>query len=170
MSHPLILALFRDRSSTAVAARAVRALGIDAGSLSILARSHEDEGEIAEAGGGTPGVEIEDSRPAARLGELSGFILAAIASVMPGIGPIVTAGPLAAELGEAAGHVAGSVSSMLTRAGLSPAHASEWQARIEAGEVLLGVHVRTSSEEAVCAVLQSHGAEKVARAQWHNGE
>ncbi len=59
----------------------------------------------------TPGVELEDSWLAGRLGELSGWVLAAIAVVMPGIGPIVAAGPLGAELGEAAGHAAGSLAS-----------------------------------------------------------
>ena len=56
--------------------------------------------------------------PAARLGELGGQVLAAIAVVMPGIGPIVAAGPLSAGLGEAAGHVAGGLASALKNAGV----------------------------------------------------
>ena len=48
------------------------------------------------------GVELEQSRPAAIFGEIGGQMLAAIALVMPGIGPIVAAGPLAAELGKMA--------------------------------------------------------------------
>ena len=170
MSHPLILALFRDPKSMATAARAVHALGIDAANLSVVAKSHEAEGVIAEDVDGTPGVEFEDSRPAARLGELSGLILAAIAIVMPGTGSLVTAGPLAADLGEMAGHAAGGVALMLMKAGLSPADAAEWQARIHAGAVLLGVHVRAASVEAVEAVLQQAGAESVARAAWDDGQ
>jgi hypothetical protein len=166
MSHPLILGLFRDSISAAAAARAVHALGIDAANLSVVARSHQDEGAIAEDVEGTPGVEIEDSRPAARLGELSGVILAAIANVMPGTGSLVTAGPLAAELGEAAGHAAGSVSSMLTKAGLPSAQAEEWQLRVEAGAVLLGIHVRSANVEAVEAALQRNGDGQTVRAAW----
>jgi hypothetical protein len=170
MSHPLILALFRDPRSMATAAKAVHALGIAADNLSVVARSHEAEGAIAEDVDGTPGVEFEDSRPAARLGELSGLILAAIAVVMPGTGSLVTAGPLAAELGELAGHAAGGVSVMLMKAGLSPADAAEWQERITGGDVLLGVHVRAANVEAVEAALQQAGAGPVARAVWNDGQ
>src|SRR5512143_3318947 len=104
MSHPLVLALFDDRAGAARAAGALRDLGIDRANLSVVVRTHQDEGELAEQVGATPGAEIEDSRPAARLGELGGYLVAAIALILPGIGPIVSAGPLAADFGEAAGH------------------------------------------------------------------
>src|SRR5688500_19559444 len=101
MSHPLVLALFDSPSSAASAARALRALGIPQERVSIVARSHDEEGVLARASDASPGSEIEDSRPAGRLGELSAHLLAAIALIVPGIGPIVADGPLAAGLGEA---------------------------------------------------------------------
>src|SRR5262245_38897361 len=107
MSHPLVLALFDNPSAAASGARELRQLGIPAERVSIVARSHDEEGQLARAADASPGSEIEDSLPASRLGELSAHLLAAIALVMPGIGPIVADGPLAAGLGEAAGHVAG---------------------------------------------------------------
>ena len=51
---------------------------------------------------------------------------------MPGIGPIVADGPLAAGLGEAAGHLAGDVGQTLERAGLAGAEAQMWADRIQA--------------------------------------
>ena len=95
------------------------ALRATADQISIISRNHDEETALAADVGGTPGVEIEDSRTAARFGELSGYILAAMALVLPGIGPIVAAGPLAAGLGEAAGHAAGGVASALSGAGVS---------------------------------------------------
>jgi len=166
MTHPLVLALFRDRGRAACAAAAVRALGIDRADLSVVSRSHQDEQELAREVGASPGAEIEDSRGAARLGELGGQILAAIAVVLPGIGPIVTAGPLAADLGEAAGHMAGGIASVLARGGLPDARAAEWQQRVRHGAVLLGVHVRQGSVEAVSVVLQQNGADEVEVAEW----
>jgi hypothetical protein len=166
MTHPLVLALFRDRSSAAAAAAAVREAGIDRSDLSVVCRSHEDEGMLAREVGGTPGAEIEDSRPAARLGELGGQILAAIALVLPGIGPIVAAGPLSADLGEAAGHLAGGVTAVLARAGLSHERAVEWQHRVNAGAVLLGVHVRAGETTVVVDALRQHGANEIQVARW----
>lgn len=168
MSHPLVLGFFGNRAAAAAAARAMHTLGVERPDLSIVGRDHEDEGRIAAQVDGTPGVEMEDSRPAARLGELSGLILAAIAVGLPGGGSIVAAGPLAAGLGEAAGHMAGNLASILQAAGLSDQEAAQWQSRIEAGTVLLGVHARTASPESVEAALRAHGAERIVHASWND--
>ena len=112
MTHPLVVALFTDLSQAALAARELHAAGVDPNQLSVISRNHDEESDYAAQIGGTPGAEIEDSRAAARFGELSGYLLAAIALVLPGIGPIVAAGPLAAGLGEAAGHVAGGIATL----------------------------------------------------------
>ena len=98
--HPLVLALFDDPASAARAARGLRSLGLARERVSVVARSHDEEGALAEAAGASPGSEIEDSHRASRLGELSAHLLAAIALVIPGVGPIVADGPLAAGLGE----------------------------------------------------------------------
>ena len=106
----------------------------------MLSRSHDEEGALAEQMDASPGVDIEDSRAAARLGELSGQVLAAIAVVLPGIGPIVAAGPLSAGLGEAAGHVAGGSASALKNAGVPAERVDHIGRDIEQGGVLLAVH------------------------------
>lgn len=166
MPHPLVLGLFDDAASAAAAARALRELGLRRERVSIVARSHEDEGALARASDASPGSEIEDSGPASRLGELGAHVLAAIALVMPGIGPIVADGPLAAGLGEAAGHLAGGIARTLGRAGLPAADAAGWESRIEAGAVLLGAHTEEGDVGRIRATLQSNGAVQVAVGTW----
>lgn len=166
MSHPLVVALFPNANAAAVAARALHAAGVTREQISVISRNHDEESAVAEDVGGTPGTEIEDSRTAARLGELSGYLFAAIALVLPGIGPIVAAGPLAAGLGEAAGHAAGGVASALTGAGLTPERANAIERAVEGGAILLGVHTAESQIDAVRAALRSAGATDVATAQW----
>ncbi len=166
MAHPLVLGLFRDKATAATAARALRELGLDPGTLSVVAKSHEEEGELASSMGATPGAEIEDSWAAARLGELGGQVRAAIALVLPGIGPIVSAGPLAADLGEAAGHMAGSVASVLGKAGLPERRAAEWQSRVRQGAVILGAHTTPSRVAAVETALRTNGAADLELARW----
>jgi hypothetical protein len=90
--HPIILVLCPDLGSVGAAAKAVHALGIQAADLSVVARSHEAAGLIAADVDATPGVEIEDSRAAARLGELGGLILAALASILVPLAPLVLIG------------------------------------------------------------------------------
>jgi hypothetical protein len=166
MSHSLVLGVFANSASAAAAARALHAVGVTRDQISVVARSHDEEGALADQMGASPGADIEDSRPAARLGELGGQVLAAIALVMPGIGPIVTAGPLSAGLGEAAGHVAGSIASVLRGAGLSEHRAEQLQQHVEQGGVLLGVHTGEGHIRAVHDALTSAGARDIDIAQW----
>src|SRR5262245_66626317 len=102
----------------------------------------------------TPGSDLEDFRPAGVLGELSGVVLAAIAFVLPGIGPIVASGPLSAGLSEAAGHVAGSLASVLAASGVSEPRAEALEQEVKAGAVLVGVH---ATEDTAADILRVRG-------------
>jgi hypothetical protein len=166
MSHSVVLALFGTAGAAAQAARELRALGVARERVSIVARTHEEEGEIARASGASPGSEIEDSAPASRLGELSAHLIAAVALVMPGIGPIVADGPLAAGLGEAAGHLAGGIAPTLERAGLAPDVARQWESRIQSGEVLVGAHVDSTGTDAARDAMTRLGASGTVVGNW----
>jgi len=167
-THPVALALFDDPAAAATAARELRALGVEPERVSIVARSHDEEGVVARAAGASPGSELEDSGAASRLGELSAHLLAAIALVMPGIGPIVADGPLAAGLGEAAGHLAGGLGRTLERAGLARAEAHAWEAQIRAGAFLVGAHVAPPDVDRVRDALVRAGGRRVTVGTWQD--
>jgi hypothetical protein len=166
MSHPVVLALFDDPATAATAARDLRTLGVARERVSIVARSHDEEGAIARASGASPGSEIEDSASASRLGELSAHLLAAIALVMPGIGPIVADGPLAAGLGEAAGHLAGGLARTLEAAGLAPDAAEAYESQVKNGAVLVGAHVGEAQVTPAREVLAGTGGRQVTVGTW----
>ena len=166
MSHPLVLGLYTNASAAARGAREVHAIGVPRDRISVVARSHDEEGALARQMDATPGADIEDSRPAAVLGELGGQVLAAIALVMPGIGPIVAAGPLSAGLGEVAGHVAGGVAAALTSAGVPEHEAKALEREVRSGSVLLGVHVTDDAVPFVYEALSASGAVRVLTANW----
>jgi hypothetical protein len=166
VAHPLVLALFSGPSAAAAAARAVHQAGVSREQISVVARSHDEEGALAREMDATPGADMEDSRPAAVLGELSGQVLAAIALVLPGVGPIVAAGPLSAELGEAAGHAAGSVGSVLSSAGVPHDRAESLEREVEAGSILLAVHVPSGDVAPVRQALMSNEPLELMIANW----
>ena len=168
MSHPVVLALFDDAASAAAAARSLRSMGVSQERVSIVARSHDEEGTIAHASGASPGSELEDSGTASRLGELSGHLLAAIALVMPGIGPIVADGPLAAGLGEAAGHLAGGIARMLEHAGLARADAHAWETEIRGGAFLVAAHVQAATVDQARTVMTGAGSTQAAVGTWRD--
>jgi hypothetical protein len=156
--HPLVLALFPSPNAAVFAARALHSAGVSREQISVVARNHAEEGELARQLDATPGADLEDSRPAAVLGELSGHVLAAIAMVLPGVGPIVTAGPLSAEFGEVAGHAAGDLSSVLTSAGVPSVRAEALERAVEAGSILIAVHVTGNDVTRVREILEGNAA------------
>ena len=166
MSHPVVLALFDDAAAAAAAARDLRERGVPRERVSIVARSHDEQGAVAQAAGASPGSEIEDSARASRFGELSAHLIAAIAIVMPGIGPIVADGPLSAGLGEAAGHLAGGIGRTLEDAGLSRSDAERWASRIHAGAFLVGAHVDGGSVESAREAFTRAGAGQIVVGTW----
>jgi len=165
-SHSLILGLFDTEAAAANAARALRDLGLPRERVSIVARTHAVEGSLADASGGSPGSEIEDSPIASRAGELGAYLIAAVAMVLPGIGPIVAGGPLAADLGEAAGHLAGGVARTLERAGLDAARAERWESQIATGAVLVGAHAGNDRTVGVLESIRRNGASDTATVAW----
>ena len=102
------------------AARALRAMGVPHERVSIVARTHDEEGVIARASGASPGSELEDSALRRASANSAPTCCRPMALVMPGIGPIVADGPLAASLAEAAGHVAGGIARTLERVRARP--------------------------------------------------
>jgi hypothetical protein len=166
MSHPLVLALFPTPAAAAAGARALHEAGVTRDQISVISRNHDEDSALARQMDATPGVDIEDSPAAARLGELSGHVLAAIALVLPGIGPIVAAGPLAAGLSEAAGHVAGGLASALSGAGVDVGRAAALQQAVEEGAVLLAVHTVTEKVSPIIATLDRNGATEIDTANW----
>lgn len=166
MPHPLVLALFDGPERATRAARALRDLGVPHARVSIVARTHQEEGDIARASDGSPGAELEDSVTASRLGELSAHFLSAIAMVMPGIGPILADGPLAADLAEAAGHAAGGIARALERGGLDGQVAEQWERQIHAGAVLVGAHVETAMVGAARTALRGQHPHELAQLSW----
>ena len=161
------MALFQDVGAAAGAARELHALGLGPGDVSIVARDHQVESAIAKEIDATPGSEIEDSPTASQLGELSGYLLAAIAIGLPGTGAMVAAGPLAAELGEAAGHAAGDLKSALLKAGLPDVEADSWRSQIQSGEaILVGAHVRTANVAKAEAAMLRHSNGQVVQTEW----
>jgi hypothetical protein len=173
VSHPLALALFPTAAAAVDAARALHDIGILREHISVLARDHAEARDLADRMDATPGVELEDSPVAARLGELSGYVLAAIAMGLPGIGPIVAAGPLASELADVAGHAAGGLASVLKRAGLPGERADALQRDVAAGGVLLGVHIAAADPRALTERVRDRlaaaGATELEIVNWASG-
>jgi uncharacterized membrane protein len=102
------------------------------------------------------------------IGALAG--LATFAGVLPVVGPLFAAGPLAAALGfggaagaavagGATGAAVGGIIGVLGRLGVSSEHAQRYADSVEAGNILVAVHAEEDAD--VASILTRHGATDV---------
>jgi hypothetical protein len=96
-----------------------------------------------------------------------GGVLGALAGVgalaIPGIGPLIVAGPLLAALsGAAAGAALGGVTGGLIGLGIPEIEAKRYEGKIRGGNILIAVHVETSdAQRSAEAALERGGAHDI---------
>lgn len=139
MENKKVIGVFSTEEEAVSAINSLRDKGYDSDDISVIARAKEDRrhiedetgtkaGEGAAAGAATGGV----------LGGVSGLLAGLGALAIPGIGPIVAAGPIAATLGGAAvGAGAGGLVGALVGMGISEDEAEEYQNHVESGKILV---------------------------------
>jgi len=102
----------------------------------------------------------------ATAGGVSGLLLGLAALALPGVGPIVAAGPIAAALaGAGIGATAGGLLGALADMGVPEKEASKWADVMQAGGALVIVRAAAESEQRAVDILKAHDADTVARHQ-----
>lgn len=112
--------------------------------------------EGATAGGVSGGV----------IGGALGWLTGIGALAIPGVGPLIAAGPIVAALaGVGAGAAIGGIAGALVGMGIPEYEAKRYEGRIKSGGILLSVHSDNSDwTKRAKAILQRTGAEEVSSA------
>lgn len=98
----------------------------------------------------------------AGLGSVAGLLAGIAALAVPGVGPMLAAGPIAVALGGmVAGGVAGGIIGALATEGIPEEYAREYAASIEQGHTLVSVRTDPIGRDAVERVLVAHGGSEV---------
>ncbi len=103
------------------------------------------------------------------LGGAAGLVVGLMGLAIPGIGPIVAAGPIAAALaGAGVGAVAGGLIGGLTGVGVSEDDASYYAESVRRGGALVTVRADDSRADEAASAMRSHGAVDIERRveQW----
>src|SRR3954452_19953159 len=149
LTMKVVAGLFESQAMAQRAIEDLRTATVDAGRVSVIARDKERARDVAEQ----TGAEVATGAATgaglgAILGGAAGWLVGIGALAIPGIGPIVAAGPIAAALGVAGttaaagagvGVVAGGIVGALTGWGFDGSEARAYQAGIEHGNLLLAV-------------------------------
>jgi len=130
--------------------------GFPSPDISVLLPDLRSRREIA--GAGTPGASLGGLLSGA-LGILSG----GSAQMIPGVGPIIAAGPLSARLESLGSAAPQGLSDALVRCGIPSEEAKAYEGRIQDGGILLAVRCESAARaKRATQVLHSSGADDVA--------
>jgi len=100
----------------------------------------------------------------ATAGGVSGLLLVLAALTIPGAGPVVAAGPIAAALaGAGMGATAGGLLGALSDLGVPEDDAKRWADAVHSGGTLVVIRTNETTEQRAVDTLKSHGADVVAR-------
>lgn len=173
MAMKVVAGLFEAPEQASRAINDLRSMGIDPQRVSVIARDKEQAREIAHE----TGAEVASGAAAgagfgALLGGVTGWLVGIGALAIPGIGPVVAAGPIAAALGTAGataaagagvGVVAGGLVGALAGWGFSEAEAKAYQDGVERGDILLAAEVTDEGDvdERVEDVFKRDGGDRV---------
>ncbi len=159
-----VVGLFESKDKAQRAVEALRRAGFRDEDISLVMRDRREsttaatEASHLETEAGTGGGVAAGAVGGGLLGSLAGLAVGVGALAIPGIGPIVAAGPLAAILaGGAIGAATGGILGTLVEAGVPEEEARDYQAGVERGAVLLTVHAPDSREDEARSILRQSG-------------
>jgi hypothetical protein len=159
-----VFGIYTTRNGAEQAADALVSAGFSSGDISVLLPENLGTREIgtekatkapegATAGAGTGVV----------LGGALGLLAGIGALAIPGVGPLIAAGPIMATLaGMGAGGTVGGLTGALVGAGIPEFEAKRYEGVIQKGGILLSVHASTSEEVTRAKqILKGTGGEDV---------
>lgn len=160
-----VVGVFRSESEAERAVRALRDNGFNEGEISIVAKDRGQGGQRhSERGrGGAETTMREDGisdglASGAAWGGLAGLALGAGALAIPGLGPIVAAGPIAAALtGAATGGLAGG----LIDWGIPEDRGRQLQEEVRQGKILAVLQCGDDKVDRAANILRENGAKDV---------
>jgi len=169
-----VIGVFGSKERAERTVNELRDYGIGRDEISIVTRDEAREnrrgdGEGRGRGGGGGSYDLADVNYGGQdvgsgvawgggLGGLAGLLAGAGALAVPGIGPVLAAGPLAAVL---SGAVTGGIAGGLVDYGVPEERGREYERRIRKGDVLLVVRAEDDRADRVSDIMRGNGGEDV---------
>ncbi|GIP55109.1 YsnF/AvaK domain-containing protein [Paenibacillus vini] len=153
-----IVGVFSSDQDASNAIRDLQALGYDTNDISVIGRNKDDINSIHdETGTKAPEGIASGAATGGVLGGVAGLLAGLGALAIPGIGPIIAAGPIAATLtGAAVGAGAGGLVGGLVGLGIPEDEAEEYNSFVKHGRILVMVDATDAQEGQVYNVFREH--------------
>lgn len=178
MNH-IVSAVFDSHGEAERAVSELRSMGVRESALSVIARRDSGTGDYGDANTEEAKDKGEGFVKGALGGAGVGALLGIAALAIPGVGPLAAAGaiagsaiPEAVAIGAGAGALAGGLTGMLTKHGVSEEDARYYEGRINDGGVFVSVDTSDAgiSTEAASDILYRNGGHSSTRAKLTGAE
>lgn len=158
-----VVGMFETRDAAEDAIQRLLAAGFTRDHIGVAMRDTRESGELAERTG-TDDLSAEGATAGAvsgaGVGALIGLALVGSTIALPGVGPVLIGGPLAAGLtGAGIGAASGGLIGGLVGAGIPEDEAKDYSGRIERGHILVSVQCDESLVPRARQILVSEGAQ-----------
>jgi hypothetical protein len=162
-----VFGIYRDRESVARAVEILRGAGFRNTDISALFPENEGTKDFAlEKGTKAPEGTAAGAGTGAVVGGALGWLVGVGVLAIPGLGPLLAAGPIVAALaGVGAGSVTGGLVGALLGFGMPEYEAKRYEGQIRRGSILMSIHCDNSDWiKRAKQILQETGAEDIASA------
>jgi hypothetical protein len=160
-----VYGLYASRFQAEEAVDALRAAGFRNSDISVVFPSELDGGQSVGHEKGTKAPEGAATGASAGLviGGALGWLAGIGTLAIPGVGPLIAAGPIMALLaGAGAGGALGGVAGALVGLGVPEYEAKRYEERVREGKILLSVHADNSDwRDKAKKIMESTGAEDI---------
>lgn len=154
-----VIGVFSEEKQAEKAVRALRNGGFTTNEISVVAKGEGESADDNEAGGLDMGPNVTTgTATGGALGGVAGLLVGAGALAIPGLGPIVAAGPIAAGL---SGAVAGGLAGGLVDWGIPESRGRYYEGQVNQGQVLGLVKTSSGKADQAAGILRENGARDV---------
>lgn len=160
-----VFGIYLTRSNVESAVNALKDVGFLNSNISILLPENIQSGELTtEQSTKAPEGAAVGAGSGAAVGGAMGWLAGVGALAIPGIGPVIAAGPLVAALaGIGIGGALGGFAGSLVGVGIPEYEAKRYEGRLLKGGILVAVHCETSQDaDRAKEVFQASGAQDIA--------
>lgn len=151
-----IIGVFESRSNAERAVNSLRQQGFNNEEINIISKKQQEHNGSFDDNG-DDGI-MDGTLTGGTLGGIGGLLLGAGALVIPGIGPILAAGPIAAAIG---GAIAGGITGGLIDWGIPAEESQHYEQEVVHGSILAIIRTDSAKVNSVAQILKQNGAKEV---------
>jgi len=166
-SNKAVIGLLSNQAQAELVVGELQRAGFSSNDISVLFPDNRGTRDFAhEQNTKAPEGAVTGAGAGGAIGGTIGLLAGIGALAIPGVGPLIAAGPIMAALsGAAAGAAVGGLTGALVGMGIPEIEAKQYEGKVKSGNVLVSVHAEDTEERARAKqILQSGGATDVVAA------